>query len=234
MACVEFPHPGASSATQPPSLTSCIERLAPLARRWSLARRAEVAGVALFAALNLGCASYQGTAKPVQVANLSKQGNWVLVPNFPSVKQSSSHDCGAAALAAVLGYWGRPTTPERVAEAEGRKNQRLRAADLERHAKSVGLSAFVIYGTMADVLYEVRRGRPVIVGVGKPYGENKAIAHYEVVVGYEPKQERVLLFDPAKGFQTNSYEGFATEWAASKGVTIVTFLSESKTATSNR
>jgi predicted double-glycine peptidase len=198
------------------------------------APRAQAAALAVFAALNLGCASYQGSAKPAQVASLANQGSWVIVPNFPRVMQSSNHDCGAAALAAVLGYWGKPTTPERVAETERKEGRRLRASDIERHAKAAGLSAFVFYGNMADIVYEVKRGRPVIVGVGKPYGENKAIAHYEVVIGVEPEQKRVLLLDPSKGFQTNSYEGFATEWAASKGVTIVTFISESKATSSAR
>ena len=202
-------------------------------RRFTEARAAQAVGLALFAVLNLGCASYQGTAKDVQLASLKNKGNWLIVPDFPRVLQASNHDCGAAALASVLTYWGRPTTPEKVAEAEGKKGKQMSASDIERHAKSNGLSAFVFYGNMGDILYEVRRGRPVIVGVGKPYGEkNKALAHYEVIIGVDPEAKRVLLLDPARGFQTNSFEGFGTEWAASKGVTIVTFLAQTKAAMS--
>jgi predicted double-glycine peptidase len=218
--------PGGAIDPAPAKNGGVLQRLAG-------ARYAQALALAVFAALNLGCASYQGSAKNVEVASLANKGSWVIVPNFPKVMQSSNHDCGAAALAAVLAYWGRPTTPESVAEAEKKTGRQLRASDIERHAKNAGLSAFVFYGNMGDILYEVQRGRPVIVGVGKPYGENKALAHYEVVIGVEPKAKRVLLLDPAKGFQTNSYEGFGTEWAASKGVTIVTFLPQSK-ATSSR
>jgi hypothetical protein len=58
----------------------------------------------------------------------------------------------------------------------------------------------------------------VIVGLGKKYEESRAISHYEVVVGYEPKKQRVLLLDPGRGWQVDSLRGFAEEWARSKGV----------------
>ena len=32
-----------------------------------------------------------------------------------------------------------------------------------------GLHSYVFFGTMADVVHEVQRGRPVIVGLGKSY-----------------------------------------------------------------
>lgn len=189
-----------------------------------------IPAVALFAIMNLGCASYTGTARQAQIVNIQADKRWVVVPNFPRVMQAKDHDCGAASLAAVLGYWGKPTTPEAVSQAVGRDGKQLRASDIESHARASGFSSYVFYGNMGDLLYEVGRGRPVIVGVGKPYGKDKAIAHYQVVIGYEPEKKRVLLLDPAIGFQTNSYEGFAKEWAVSKGVTIVTFLKAGKTA----
>lgn len=186
--------------------------------------------VALFAIMNLGCASYTGTARQAQIVNIQADKRWVVVPNFPRVLQAKDHDCGAAALAAVLGYWGKPTTPEAVSQSVGRNGKQLRASDIETYARSSGFSSYVFYGNMGDILYELQRGRPVIVGVGKPYGKDKAVAHYQVVIGYEPHKKRVLFLDPAIGFQTNTYEGFAREWAVSKGVTIVTFLSAAKTA----
>ena len=189
--------------------------------------------LAFLAVMNLGCASYQGTAKDARMDVVASNKNWVTVPNFPRVLQASDHDCGAAAPAAVLDYWGKPTTPEQVVAAERKQGKRFSASEIEQHARRAGLSSFVFYGNLGDLLYEVRRGRPVIVGVGKPVADDKAIAHYEVVIGYEPKQKRLLLLDPARGFTTNSYEGFAKEWAVSKGVTIVAFVPESKTSASN-
>jgi ABC-type bacteriocin/lantibiotic exporter with double-glycine peptidase domain len=177
-----------------------------------------------FAALSLGCASYKGSARLAQPSAVLKEGSWVMVPNFPLVLQLGNHDCGAAALSAVLGYWGRPTTPSDISTAEGRSGQRLRAGDLEHFARSEGLSSYVFFGTLKDVAYELDHGRPVIVGLGKTYEGNKAVAHYEVVVGLSRDKRRLLLLDPGRGWQTDSFEGFAREWAISKGVTVVAFL----------
>ncbi len=180
----------------------------------------------LVAVLNLGCAFYQGTAKEVQPSLVVRDGNWVLAPRLPRVMQEANHDCGAAALAAVLRFWGHATSPDQVVAATRRTGQRLSAGDLEKYARSAGFSSYVFFGTMTDIVYELRRGRPVIVGVGKPYQEGKVLAHYEVVVGYEPTKRQVLLLDPASGWQVDSVEGFAKEWSFSKGVTVVVFPRE--------
>lgn len=147
-----------------------------------------------------------------------------MVSKFPRVLQDKSDDCGAAALTAVLKFWGREATPASIEAAVGQKNSRLRAGDMAEYARRQGLRSYVFFGQMTDVVYELERGRPVIVGLGKALDSKKALAHYEVVVGYEPTQERVLLLDPAKGFQVDSLDGFKEEWKRSKGVTIVTFL----------
>lgn len=188
---------------------------------------------AAIAAASLGCASYQGSAKEVRPSTLVRDENWVMVRGFPRVLQRGNHDCGAASLAAVLEFWGHRTTPEQISEALGKRNEQLRARDIEVYAKREGLSSFVFFGTMNDLIYELKRGRPVIVGVGKPYSDKKALAHYEVVVGYEPKKRQVLLLDPARGWQVDSFEGFAREWSVSKGVTVVAFLSESVVQTAS-
>jgi hypothetical protein len=127
-------------------------------------------------------------------------------------------------LSAVLGFWGRPATPSQIAGAEQRSGKRLGAGDIEQYARGQGFSSFVFYGTMKDVAYELDHGRPVIVGLGKAYEGNKAIAHYEVVVGYSRDRRQVLLLDPGRGWQTDGFDAFAREWSVSKGVTIVTFL----------
>ena len=70
-------------------------------------RSRSVRRIAAIAALALGCASYRGTASTVQPSEVAREGGWVIVPHFPLVMQQGDHDCGAAALAAVLTYWGR-------------------------------------------------------------------------------------------------------------------------------
>lgn len=176
------------------------------------------------AGLSLGCASYKGSSHEAQPSAVLAEGGWVIVPHFPLVMQEGNHDCGAASLSALLGFWGRPSTPLQISEAAGRSGQRLSAGDLEQYARSHGFASYVFYGTLKDVAYELDHGRPVIVGLGKPYQGNNAVAHYEVVVGYSRDKRRVLLLDPGRGWQTDSFDGFAREWGVSKGVTVVAFL----------
>jgi uncharacterized protein len=173
---------------------------------------------------SLGCSMYQGSAKPAEPSDLSRGGGWTMVPNFPLVRQVGTDDCGGAALAAVLRYWGHAATPESIEAAIGRNDRRLSAGDMAAHAEKLGLRAYVIYGTMNDVVYELDRGRPLIVGLGKEVVTGSVLSHYEVVVGYDPKKKRVLLLDPERGWQIDTFEGFATEWSRSGGVTIVAFL----------
>ena len=191
--------------------------------RWRKAYASAVVLIAI-AALSFGCASYHhGTATTAQPSVVAQDGRWTMVPNFPHVAQTTKNDCGAAALAAVLRYWGRAASPDSIEAAIGSADKRLQAADMQNYAESVGMQSYVFYGTMRDVVHELEQGRPVIVGLGKMLDDKNALSHYEVVVGWEPNKKQLLLLDPARGWQVDSLDGFAKEWAVSKGVTIVAF-----------
>lgn len=178
----------------------------------------------ILALMCLGCASYSVSAKSAGPQAVARQGNWWMVRDFPMVLQQKDDDCGAAALTAVLRYWGYDASTQSIAATAGQSDHRLRAGDMVAYARSKGLSSYVFHGTLTDVVYEIRRGRPVIVGLGKRIDDKQALSHYEVVVGYEPQQKRVLLLDPARGWQVDSLSGFGEEWARTKGVTIVAFM----------
>src|SRR5262249_896439 len=66
----------------------------------------------------------------------------------------------------------------------------------------------------------LENGRPVIVGVAKRYGQ-KALSHYEVVVGIQPNSQTLFSLDPADGWIKNSVSGFMTEWDATGHVMLV-------------
>jgi len=203
------------------SKTDDAMRIESMGARW---RKAFALLLAAIAALGLGgCASYQGTATSVQPSVVAKEGQWLMLPNFPFVPQETDSDCGAAALSAVLRYWGHSTTPQSIQAAIGADDKRLKAGDMEAYARSLGMRSYVFLGSMKDVVHELQQGRPVIVGLGKMVEEKKALSHYQVVVGWEPNKKQVLLLDPERGWQVDSLEGFAKEWAISKGVTMVAF-----------
>jgi ABC-type bacteriocin/lantibiotic exporter with double-glycine peptidase domain len=190
--------------------------------------------VLVIATLSLGCASYRGTATTTQPSAVAREGQWMMVQHFPLVLQEKNDDCGAASLAAVLRFWGYRATPQSIEAAVGKKDSRLQAGDMEAYARSLGLRSFVFFGTMKDVVHELGRGRPVIVGLGKQIEAKKALSHYEVVVGFEPKKKQLLLLDPGRGWQIDGLDAFAREWALSKAVTIVAFLPDSDRRVSDR
>jgi ABC-type bacteriocin/lantibiotic exporter with double-glycine peptidase domain len=184
---------------------------------------------ALLCLLMLGCASYTGAAHDVQAASVADDKGWLRVENVPIFRQRNPKDCGAAALASVLGFWGRRASPAVVEALANRQPQQgIRAAELQQIAEQKGLMAFVFYGAFEDLWHELQQGRPTIVGVAKPYGPERALAHYEVVVGYHAQKRRVLTMDPAHGLRENSLEGFLTEWEHTRRLALVVFEPPSK------
>jgi len=144
----------------------------------------------------------------------------------PEVLQRGDKDCGAAAMSAVLGYWGQRATPEQIRlELHHAAGDGLRAGELTTYARGRGLDAYAFKGDFGDVLSELRKGRPMIIGVAKRYGDD-LLAHYEVVVGVHPASQRVLTLDPARGWRQNTWYGFTSEWEPTGRVAIVVFPSD--------
>ena len=167
------------------------------------------------------CGCYVGSARSVTPADLSTDEGWERIEGVPEVRQVAREDCGAASLAMVLGYWGRPVPRQELANAPG-SEQGFRAATLRDLARRQGLQAFLIPGQLGDLQRELQRRHPVLVGVVKRYGQ-RAYPHYEVVVGMSRRTQRILTLDPAGGLRVDSREGFAAEWAAAGQVALVVY-----------
>jgi len=166
-----------------------------------------------------GC--YTGSARSVTPADLARDQGWERIQGVPEVRQVARRDCGAAALAMVLGYWGLGVTrAEITAAAPPAREEGIRATALRDFARRRGLQAFVIKGQFVDLEREVHRHRPILVGVMKRYGRGE-YPHYEVVVGINPQHQRILTLDPASGARVNSWEGFSAEWVAAGQVTLI-------------
>ena len=149
--------------------------------------------------------------------------SWERVVGVPPIRQSAREDCGAAALAMVLGYWAFPGTREDIIAANPPAPEHgIRAGALRDFARRQGLQAFIIQGEIADLDRELARRHPVLVGVMKRYGR-RVYPHYEVVVGMSRTQQRILTLDPAHGLRVNSREGFTAEWAAAGRMTLIVF-----------
>jgi len=173
-----------------------------------------------------GC--YVGSARTATPADLAprQDDGWNKVDGVPPVRQIAREDCGAAALAMVLGYWGLPVTRADISAAAqppaSEPERGIKAAALRDFARRQGLEAFLIQGELGDLDRELGRHRPVLVGVMKRTSR-RVYPHYEVVIGISRGQQRILTLDPAHGLRINSREGFTAEWTAAGRLTLIIF-----------
>jgi ABC-type bacteriocin/lantibiotic exporter with double-glycine peptidase domain len=162
-----------------------------------------------------------GRGRVVSPADITERDGWLLVGGVPFVKQRSERDCGAAAAAMVLRYWGVPASAtDAAAPLAGERG--LKASELRELVRARGLDAFLVRGEPADLRAEIERRRPLIVGlVARARGT--AIGHYEVVIGFHHARRRILTLDPAAGWRESSFEEFAAEWAGAQQLALVVF-----------
>jgi ABC-type bacteriocin/lantibiotic exporter with double-glycine peptidase domain len=147
--------------------------------------------------------------------------DWVIVRGVPVVRQTSANDCGAAALAMVLTFWGQPTSLRDVtAVYPSAPDGGILAGHLRDFARTKNVSAFLIAGTVDDLGKELASGRPVLVGTVRD-SLGKRYSHYQVVIGLNRKGQRVLINDPAKGRQEVPWADFASTWVAGKQLALV-------------
>ncbi len=166
-----------------------------------------------------GC-SYLGTAEGFDPADLDRESGWIAVKQVPLLLQEAEEDCGAAALAMALRHWQVPISLEEVVRAcPPEPGRGIKAGVLRDYAHSKGLRAFLFHGRLADFERELSQGRPVIVGLVKPY-VNGGLTHFEVVVGIHPEKEMVVTLDPARGWARNDYSGFLAEWDPASHLTL--------------
>lgn len=165
---------------------------------------------ALVVAVLAGC--YHGTARMVSPGDLGRDRGWVVVSDLRLIRQTTEHDCGAAALAMMLHHWSVPALADEIRRAVHiESGHGITMAALRDFARQKGLTAFVIKGELADLDNEVGMNRPVLVGLVQRVG-SRALSHYEVVAGINQTTRHVLLLDPARGLREDGFDGFASEW----------------------
>lgn len=171
-------------------------------------------------------ACYAGEAhdvSPRRAAALQADPAWTFVHGVPFVPQREDADCGPAALAMVLQHFGVPASRDEVLALDPPDRVGVRAGALRDVARAKGFQAFVVEGTFNDIIDQLARDRPVLVGLAKPITGGRALAHYEVVVGIDKRDKRIITLDPGRGLRENSLEGFAREWVPTGRVTLIVF-----------
>jgi ABC-type bacteriocin/lantibiotic exporter with double-glycine peptidase domain len=169
--------------------------------------------LALVATSASGCLStYQGDSRRVAPAKLRGDAAWVIA-EAPAVRQQTDVDCGAAALAMVVARWRPELDRSQIAHSVPVVNDGYRLGDLRDVARAAGLNAFAIVGDADLLRYELVRGRPVVIGLHRPY-RDKARAHYEVVIGVH-RDGRVATIDPGDAaWHVRSWRGLEAEWSS--------------------
>ena len=125
--------------------------------------------------------------------------------------------CGAAALAMVLRYWGRPVLHDELAaellqpELHGVAGSRL--AEL---ARANGLRAVAFRGDLERLRHDLQRGRPSIVA----WEVGRGRFHNVVVIGADDRG--LLVHDPARGAERRvRLDRFERGWARADHWTLV-------------
>jgi ABC-type bacteriocin/lantibiotic exporter with double-glycine peptidase domain len=160
-----------------------------------------------------GCASYSGGARPVDPSRISSEAGWIKAAATPDIRQRGLLDCGPAALAMVAGRWQVQIAMTDPAIAAPAKHG-VRLGDLRSAARAHGLNAFAITADHATLDHELRAGRPILVGLLRPYSRTAAVSHYEVVVAM--RGDEIVTLDPAAGLRIRTWTSFDAEWRAAK------------------
>jgi hypothetical protein len=180
------------------------------------AQRTKLATIVL--CLLAGACGYTGQAHALTPEVWKTEPGWIAVDHVRLRHQHGEYDCGPTALQMVIDHWCNQGPAAATGFDPGR---RTTAGELRDRARQLGFNAYVVAGTFEDIKHELALNRPVIVGVAKPVGKNKAIAHYQVVVGIQPKTSRIATLDPDQGWRENTFAGFLEEWTPAKRLLLV-------------
>jgi ATP-binding cassette, subfamily B, bacterial HlyB/CyaB len=137
--------------------------------------------------------------EPVQFPKPNHRRLLDFLDRYPWVEQQSSSDCGAACLAMISQYWGKPVPLHILREQAnvGRTGASLKS--LAKAAEVLGYHALPVRASLGRMAEQ----------------KNPWIAHWEgthYVVVYRIKKQRVIIADPALGRQSLSCEEFQAHW----------------------
>jgi predicted double-glycine peptidase len=149
--------------------------------------------------------------------------------NMPDTRQSTEYSCGAAALQAVLGYWGRDIGEEDMVELLNTDSDSgTYPDDIIRVAHQMGFEAKYRENlTLADIETSLRVGVPVMVDCqawrsvseyNESWADEWGNGHWMVVIGLD--ENNVYFEDPyilgRRGFMTR--QEFLARWHNMRGL----------------
>jgi tetratricopeptide (TPR) repeat protein len=131
------------------------------------------------------------------------------VPYVPQEKDT----CGAAALAMVMGYWGREVPHREIAGALVEEELAgIRGSRLADFARERGMAAIAFAGEWVLLREHLAKGRPLVLAIDAGRGR----LHDVVAVGLDDERGEVIVHDPARGPERRlSRRELEKKWARS-------------------
>jgi len=147
----------------------------------------------------------------------SQVSAWLDVPFVQQTRKL----CGPACVAMIMAYWDRraerdpsesrqrPSFPEICNALDTSNANGVSGEEIGRYFNQAGFQTYIFQGTWNDVQDHLLRGRPLLIALGMPGGNN----HYVVLVGWDWRQGVVLVNDPARRKLTKmSRPDFDVSW----------------------
>jgi ABC-type bacteriocin/lantibiotic exporter with double-glycine peptidase domain len=168
--------------------------------------------VLLSTALTVACNRVGSEAVLKDIASSPGKGRYIEgVPFHPQ----EGRMCGPAALASVLGYWGRATDVREISEEV--YIERIKGAlpiDLLIYAKGAGFEASFYAGGIEDLKEKITGGAPVILLLDLGYWSGYQAGHYIVATGYSDGLKAVIAHSGAEKDKVFSYDSLLGSWGA--------------------
>jgi hypothetical protein len=143
-------------------------------------------------------------------------GRGHLIATVPFIAQEA-YQCGPAALAMVLRYWGAAADAEEIGRTLYLPSARgVLNLELEFQARRRGFRAQAFEGTLDRAKAELRRGRPLIVFQDLGRGP-VSVPHFAVLLGYDDRAGVVVLHSGMTAYRVLSYAEFLRTWAVRRG-----------------
>ena len=162
--------------------------------------------------LGSGCATV--TLDVVRGDVAAGQGH--LIATVPFIAQEE-YQCGPAALAMVLQYWGTAADAEEIGRALYLPSARgVLNLELEFQARRRGFRTQAFEGTLERAKAELRQGRPLIVFQDLGRGP-VSVPHFAVLLGYDDRAEVVVLHSGTTAYRLVPYAEFLRTWSARRG-----------------
>lgn len=136
----------------------------------------------------------------------------------PFIPQTQAGYCGVVALTMILNYWNDPVEQNELIERVYLPSLKgTLSVDLVEYAKTRGFNAELYFGNLQDIKDKIRLGYPLIAILSN---KTNSVGHYIVLVGYNDKNQSVLVHKEKSPYEEISYEKFLALWKNTDNLTV--------------